>query len=463
MKIQNIQINKRRSVLISLFIFVIALPTQSKSISNPDGFLTGCDSVLIEMETNLDNMFELWYPKSIDTVYGGFFSDINYKWELQGRQNKMIVTQARHVWSASNAAQFYKDSNKKNLLLKVAAHGFEFLKSTMWDKEFGGFYDLVNREGEPLKENGKIIKRVYGNAFAIYGLAAYYKASGDISALKLAEETFYWLEKNSYDSLYGGYFQFISREGVPFIYGYGNDPPKDQNSSIHLLEAFTELYSVWHNEKLKERLTSLLHIIRDIATTNKGYLNLFFKKDWTPVSYRDSTAEIRNKNYEFDHVSFGHDIETAYLMLEASGALGIQDDITTLNKAKKMVDHSLENGWDEEYGGLYDGGYYYGEENRASIIRDTKEWWSQAEALNSLLMMSELFPEDELNYYERFCIQWSYIKRYLIDQINGDWYWGGIDKVPSNKYFRKATIWKANYHTSRALINCIARLKNQKK
>src|SRR3972149_10551706 len=125
MKIQNIQINKRRSVLISLFIFVIALPTQSKSISNPDGFLTGCDSVLIEMETNLDNMFELWYPKSIDTVYGGFFSDINYKWELQGRQNKMIVTQARHVWSAANAAMFYQ---KNNELRSVARHGVEFLK-----------------------------------------------------------------------------------------------------------------------------------------------------------------------------------------------------------------------------------------------------------------------------------------------------------------------------------------------
>src|SRR3990172_11581645 len=235
-----IYLGKRRTILTLFFLlflfssFSATDKTKNKSVSNNPQ--TNRDSILAEMETNLDNMFELWYPKSIDTVYGGFFSDINYKWELQGRQNKMIVTQARHVWSAYNAAQFYKDSNKKNLLLKVAAHGFEFLKSTMWDKEFGGFYDLVNREGEPLKENGKIIKRVYGNAFAIYGLASYYKASGDISALKLAEETFYWLWKNNYDSLYGGYFQFISKKGVPYTDGYGNDPPKDQNSSIHLLE-----------------------------------------------------------------------------------------------------------------------------------------------------------------------------------------------------------------------------------
>jgi mannobiose 2-epimerase len=73
-------------------------------------------------------------------------------------------------------------------------------------------------------------------------------------------------------------------------------------------------------------------------------------------------------------------------------------------------------------------------------------------------MMSELFPKDELNYYEQFCLQWSYIKKYLLDNEYGGWYWGGVDKVPGNKYSPKSSIWKCNYHTSRALINCIRRL-----
>ena len=327
----------------------------------------------------------------------------------------------------------------------------------MWDKEFGGFYDLVNRKGEPVKRNGEIVKTAYGNAFAIYGLAAYYKASGNKSALRLAEETFNWLEKSSYDSVYGGYFQFISREGKPLKDGYQNVPPKDQNSSIHLLEAFTELYSVAPNSKLKERLTSMLYLIRDKITTAKGYLTLFLKRNLTPISYKDSSDEVRNKNYEFDHVSFGHDIETAYLMLDASETLGIKNDTTTLRDAKKMVDHSLKNGWDKKYGGLFDGGYYYSNKDTITIVRSSKEWWSQVEALNSALLMSELFP-DESNYHEKFCAQWSYIKKYLIDNKNGGWYWGGIDQVPQNKVFSKGTIWKANYHTSRAMINCIKML-----
>ncbi len=432
------------------------------------------DTAIIEMQQVLDDEFKAWYPLSIDTTYGGFLSDFDYQWKPYGTQTKMIVTQARHVWSAANAAMFYQ---KDNSLRNISEHGVLFLRDVMWDKEFGGFYDLVTRQGEPIKEEaGSIIKKAYGNAFAIYGLAAYFGASGDSAALKLAKEAFWWLEKHSYDPQYGGYFQFMTREGVPFKeeYRYWQPkddfnprgsyrivPPKDQNSSIHLLECFTELYKVWPDPILKERLSSMLHLIRDVITTDKGYLTLFSKRDWTPVSYLDSSDAIRKMNYEFDHVSFGHDVETAYLMLEASEALGIKNDTLTLKIAKKMVDHALQNGWDKERGSFFDGGYYFRGKSQAEIVRNTKEWWTQVEALNSFLMMSDLFPEDPLQYYEKFCIQWNYCKKYLIDQEHKGWYVGGVDIVPEMKYSPKASIWKCNYHTSRGLINCITRLKKQ--
>jgi mannobiose 2-epimerase len=320
----------------------------------------------------------------------------------------------------------------------------------MWDKEYGGFYDLVSRAGEPFVEGGEIIKRAYGNAFAIYGLAAFYKASGNNEALKLAQETFMWMEKNSYDPEYAGYFQFIKREGKPFREGYKGTPPKDHNSSIHILEAFTELYSVWPDSLLKERLASILQIIRDTITTEKGYMELFFSRDWTQAGKGE---------YEYDHISYGHDVETAYLMLEASEILGLKNDSVTLKTAKKMVDHALNNGWDEMRGGLFDGGYYYEDKKKEEIIKDTKEWWAQAEAMNSFLLFSGLFHEDKLNYYEKFCMQWEYIKTYLLDTEHGGWFWGGLDKEQHHKFTPKSTIWKCNYHTSRSLINIIKNLK----
>src|SRR5690606_23475146 len=125
-------------------------------------------------------------------------------------------------------------------------HGFDFLRSAFWDGAHGGFLWLVSREGEPVPDGeGRIIKQAYGNAFGIYALAAYYDGSRDPEGLELARRAFRWLDEHAHDPVHGGYFQFMERDGTPLQAGYGGTPPKDQNSSIHLLEAFTELYRVW--------------------------------------------------------------------------------------------------------------------------------------------------------------------------------------------------------------------------
>lgn len=451
----------KRTGMHCVYALLLVLPCcampGAKTAVAPAGGETGSDSIAVQLGRTLDVELARWYPLCVDTVDGGYYSDINYKWELEGRQEKMIVSQARHIWSIANAAMFNRSYRR---LLPVAAHGLRFLRERMWDREYGGFFNLVDRHGHPVTENGRDNKTAYGNAFAIYGLAAYYKASGDTGALSLALATYRWLEKHSYDTLYRGYFQFLSREGVAFPEGSGSVPPKDQNSMIHLMEAYTALYDVWPDSVLKERLASMLHLVRDVITNDKGYMNLFFRRDWTPVSYRDSDAPQRAAHFDIDHISFGHDVETAYLMLEASQGLGIRDDTTTLRIAKKKVDFALRHGWDEEHGGIFDGGDPSLTGGRVAIMRDTKEWWSQAEALNSFLMMSMLFPRDTLNYYGKFTDQWAYCMKYVIDEDHGGWYWGGLDRAPRNQNGPKGSIWKADYHTSRAMINCILRLRN---
>jgi mannobiose 2-epimerase len=416
------------------------------------------DSISTEMRKVLETELSRWYPLALDTAYGGYYSDMNFRWELTGPQQKMIVTQARHVWSAANAGMFFQ---KNTQLRNIAGYGIEFLRNKMWDPTYGGFYDLVDRSGEPVFENGQIIKRAYGNSFAIYGLSAYYRASGDTAALQLAKKTFNWLEQHSYDPQYGGYFQFLARDGTPFTEGYDSTPPKDYNSLIHILESFTELYKVWPDSLLRERLYSMLTIIRDTVTTEKGYMRLYFNRDWSHISQRDSGSAGTENRSRLDYVSFGHDVETAYLMLEASDALMLDNDETTLKVAKTMVDHALDNGWDKEHGGFYDAGFYFHGEGKISIVDNAKEWWPQVEALNTFLMMSNLFTDDSHDYYEKFCLQWNYCKKYLIDHEYGGWYWAGIDTGPGNTHSPKGTIWKGNYHTSRALINCMNRLRNQ--
>jgi cellobiose epimerase len=404
-------------------------------------------------------LLDAWYPRALDKEYGGFLSAFTYDFKPTGDQDKMIVTQARHVWTNAKASLMYPD---EPVYSECAAHGFSFLRDVMWDHRHGGFHTLVSRQGI-VKSGAGEEKTAYGNAFGIYALAAYYAASKDTSALTLAQEAFHWLEKNSHDPVHKGYFQHMNRTGEVIIRdnkvkstaetGY-----KDQNSSIHLLEAFAELYQVWPDPLLAERLQEMLTLIRDTIVQPEGYMMLFFTPDWKPVSYRDSSEQAIRQHYNLDHVSFGHDVETAYLMIEASHVLGNRDDRKTMAIAKKMVDHSLDNGWDEQAGGFYDAGYYNRDEPGLKIIKDTKNWWAQAEGLNSLLLMSDHFPDDEQQYFERFVKLWNYTNANLIDHEYGEWYQGGLDKEPELKTGLKGHIWKASYHQFRALMNCAERL-----
>jgi mannobiose 2-epimerase len=408
-----------------------------------------------------------WYPGAVDKEAGGFFSTFSYDWKLTGPQDKMVVTQARHVWSNAKAAQLYPEVP---YYLSSAKHGVAFLRDKMWDQAQGGFFTLVDRQGKVKEQGGGYAggaKNAYGNAFALYALSAYYQASGDTSALNFAKKTFRWLEKHSHDPVHKGYYQALAQDGSPIQrspqapatsdIGY-----KDQNSSIHLLEALSELYLVWPDPLVRERLQEMLVLIRDRIVTPKGYLTLFLTPDWKPISFRDSSEATIKKHHSLDEVSFGHDIETAYLLLEASHILGLEHDAKTMAVAKKLTDHTIRNGFDTKVGGFYDAGYYFKGKTDITITKDTKNWWAQAEGLNTLLLMADHFPKDELNYFALFQKQWDYINKYIIDHEHGEWYMGGIDKEPEMKTAQKGQIWKASYHQFRALSNIVQRLRPDK-
>lgn len=401
-------------------------------------------------------LLDKYYPQNLDTVYGGYITTYTFDFQPTGEQDKMIVTQARHVWTTSKAAMAYPD---KTYFTRCAHHGFKFLRDVMWDKDKGGFFNLVSRQGQP-KINPKSPKEAYGNAFAIYALAAYYKTTKDTGALHLVKKAFGWLENHSHDPVHKGYYQHLQADGTPMLSTPDNPDGnyKDQNSSIHLLEAFTELYEIWPDALVRTRLEEMLFLIRDRMVTPKGYLTLFFTPDFTPITYRDSSETFIRQHKSQDHVSFGHDVETAYLMLEASDALGIKNPEATLTIGKKMVDHALQNGWDSKLGGFYDEAYYFKDKTDITTLLDSKNWWAQAEGLNTLLLMADRFPNDKMAYFEKFKQLWNYTQTYLIDHVHGDWYEEGLDKEPQRKTALKAHIWKGTYHNYRALENCIKRL-----
>ena len=377
--------------------------------------------IIREIEHALTVQFlECWYPRAVDAEYGGFLSTFTADWKPAGPQNKAVVNQARHVWTTSQAAVYFPDNPTYR---KAAEQGFRFLKERMWDPEYGGFFQLLDRRGrldDSLTYRGE--KRAYGNAFGIYACAAYYRMSGDTAALHLAQKTFHWLDTGAHDPVHGGYFQNLNRIGTPIRSGDASAAGwdrstaglKDYNSSIHLLEALTALHHIWPDSLVRRRLNEMFHVIRDTVVGPGGYMRLYFTPEWKAISYRDSSDAARKSHLALDHVSFGHDMETAFLLIEASETLGLKNDTATLQIARRLIDHSLHAGWDPKKGGIYYEGYYFPGKDAITICDDKKDWWVQAEALHSLLLMSRLFPDDP-RYRRCFEMEWKYIRKNIID------------------------------------------------
>ncbi|EDY84735.1 hypothetical protein VDG1235_4368 [Verrucomicrobiia bacterium DG1235] len=410
-----------------------------------------------EMEASFQkHLVEAWYPKTVDSRYGGFLTGFEADWTESEGQTKFIVGQARHIWVLSQLAVFLDDSSYAEL----AEKGMRFLVDKMWDSQFGGFYELVSRDGRTVRSSEK---SAYGMSFAIYALSSLHAATGDSEALEYAKKSFRWMEEHSWDEEFSGYVSSMDRAGAwapGGIDAFDTLGSKDYNSSIHMLEALTSLYGVWPDELVKRRLEGMLTLVRDTFVHEKGYLILYFERNWTPVSFRGKGRSFALENNAFDHVSWGHDVETAFLMLEASHVLGYEKDERTLSVAKRLVDHALETGWDSEYGSFFDGGYYFEENGECEVIRPQKVWWVAGEGLNALLLMSQLFPEDP-RYRNAFEKQWRYMKTHLFDERHGGWFGEGADSDPDASRRRKAHRWKASYHDGRTYMNCLKMLKGQ--
>ena len=442
---------KSRLALALLLTSVLAAPAVPKNVGRAGPAPQGRETYLklaAEAEEMLRrDVLGVWFPRSVDRERGGFHSNFTRDWRPAPSEGKFSVFQGRMTWVAAQVAMRRPDLREE--FLPVARHGLDYLHDVMWDREAGGFYWGLDDAGRvtPRYTDGK---HLYGMSFCLYGAAAAYKATRDPKALALARRAFRWMDAHAHDARRGGYFEWLTREGR-VVRGAGGEGRveatpvsgfpvgyKSMNTHLHLLESFTELYGVWKDETLRRRLEELLSVVRDKVAVEPGALGLYFTDDWRALP---------------GHDSYGHDVEAAYLMLEASEALGRRRDAATERTAKMLVDHALAYGWDETYGGFFrEGTAAGGAEDRR------KEWWVQVEGLNTLLLMHERHGRATDRYFKAFLRQWEFLRERQVDkEFRGLYDTVERDGAPTDT--PKARIWKAAYHDGRALLNVTERLR----
>ena len=392
------------------------------------------ETLKVEVKDELvNNILPFWMTKMIDPADGGFYGRIDGNGYIKKDADKGCVLNARILWTFSSAYRILK----KPEYLRAAERSKDYLLNYFFDMKFGGVYWLVDHEGE--MKDGK--KQIYAQAFAIYGLTEYYRVTGDQICLDKAIDLFRLIEKYSYDNELDGYFEAFSRE-----WGITDDlrlstkdanEKKTMNTHLHVLEAYTNLYRIWKDEFLKKRLSGLITIFTDKIVNNQTYnLNMFFDEEW---------------NDKTDLVSYGHNIESSWLIYEAAQVLG--DKVLT-DKVKgiclKIADAS-------KAGIMKDGSMIYEKFFNTGRIDSDRHWWVQAETVVGFLNAYELTRIKE--YLELSQSAWRFISEQIVDRKNGEWYWSVNDMLQPNLKDDKAGFWKCPYHNSRMCLEIIERTK----
>lgn len=394
-----------------------------------------------------------------DDVYGGYYGWLSYDLSLNGKAEKGCILNSRITWFFSNAYTLYKQGfvteeacNAAGFtdesLLFAARHGYEFLTAHCLDREYGGIYWSLNYDGTPLDTT----KHTYNQAFCIYALSSYYEASGDKEALCLAYQLFDLIEERCTDKV--GYLEAFTRDFAPEsnekLSENGVLADKTMNTLLHVFEAYTELYRVSKDCTCTEITEKLIKQRRRVRERLMWIMDVFAQKVYNPNLHRQEVFFDAEYHSILDLHSYGHDIETAWLM--DRGVEVLDED----SYAEKMypITRDLTA---QIYKIAFDGHSLANECDRGAVNKN-RVWWVQAETVVGFLNGYEKTPEHE-EYVKAVLAQWEFIKTYVIDRRDGsEWYW---EVNPDGTPIDGRPIvepWKCPYHNGRMCIEIIRRI-----
>lgn len=381
---------------------------------------------MVGFKTEARRIFAFWSEGMIDQPYGGFYGRIDGKGQLHPDTNKGAVLNCRILWTFAAAYRTFGNPT----YLHVAERAFHYIANYFVDNTYGGLYWELNAKGDVLETK----KQLYAQAFAIYGLSEFYLATSHAKALELAIDLFRLLEKYR-DTRHGGYFEAFSRSWQPLtdmrLSLKDANEKKSMNTHLHVLEAYTNLYRVWRDKRLQGALLDLLVTFENkIVNPASSHLNLFFDETWAVKSTR---------------VSYGHDIECAWLLLEAATALGEP----ALKESIQLLALNIANAAQE--GLQHDGSMIY--EKTPTEADTDRHWWVQAEAVVGFMHIYRITHDTRYLGFAKNV--WAYIQNHLIDYATGEWFWSVNDKGQPNRNDDKAGFWKCPYHNGRMCLEMI--------
>lgn len=378
------------------------------------------------------NILRFWLDKMVDQEHGGFYGRIDGHEHLHADAEKGAILNARILWAFSAAYRVLGDKT----YLEAASRAKHYIIDYFIDPEYGGVYWSLDCNGKPLDTK----KQFYAIGFAIYGMSEYARATGDAEALKVAINLYRCIEEHALDHEYNGYIEAMTRDWQPIadmrLSELDANYPKSQNTHLHIIEPYTNLYRVWKSDELKASLHNLIDIFTDrILNPETHHLDLFFDMDW-----KRGAGALE---------SYGHDIECSWLIHEAALVLGDAEVLKKVEPIVEMVAKASEKGLNA------DGSMVHEANLDTGYVDSDLHWWVQAEAVVGFFNIYQYFGDESALQKAQHC--WTYIKENLIDNENGEWHWSRRKDGTLNLDDDKAGFWKCPYHNSRMCLEIIER------
>jgi mannobiose 2-epimerase len=334
--------------------------------------------------------------------------------------DKGLIQQARHLWSFST---WYARREKTPEIKATADNIYAFISGHLLDRKDNEFYYQVSADGSKITDPKKPL---YAESFAIFALSTYAQVFGIEQAAEQAMACFKSIDRRMHDAEHLGYDQ-------------SNDPSwlapgaqKDTNTHVHVLEALTALYRQNKDAAVRARLEEMVKVVATRVVQPSNYAHKAFYKDW----------RVHDKPV----VSYGHDLETTWFLMDALEALGTPMEAQISQVALSLGKHSADLGFDRQKGGYFEDGTPGG----APTGRE-KIWWIQAEALPALWWLYRLSKDP--SYLDRLESTLAWIETSQVDREYGEWYWGiNPDGSIGPRGDHKGEEWKASYHQLRGTL-----------
>lgn len=420
--------DRLRVLLTALSLSFLMTPTSADPLDDLRAHARGFRTQLA------DQILPYWYDTAIDWHRGGYvLSDDDAKPASPARE-KQVVTQARIVWTFAHVHRLGYRSPQRDYLA-AARHGYRFLVERFLDAERGGYFWKTDLEGRPVNDR----KYLYGEAFVLYAFVELHRAGGDPEPLRQALELYRTLQRHAHDRQHGGWGEHFNRDWSLITRQDDRIEVelaglKSANAHLHWMEALAELYATSLERDVRASLEEALRLNQvHFYPKAPGHAAFHFHPDWQRATGPRS-----------DGLSYGHNVEFAWLMIRAEQVLGRKPSWAHF---EATLDHALEFGFDHERGGLYNRGH----DDMPATDTD-KVWWSQAEMMAALT--DGLRHRPDPRYAKALDQLIRFLKAYQVDPADGIW----LDTVTAEGKPRstaKAHNWKANYHDVRALVKFI--------